>query len=43
VIDQRLATAREEMAAETEFDVTLVNSSVQDVVDRLLALMLISA
>ncbi len=43
VIDRRLATAREEMAAEQEFDVTLVNSSVQDVVDRLLALMLISA
>jgi len=43
VIDERLATAREEMAAETEFDVTLVNSSVQDVVDRLIALMLISA
>lgn len=43
VIDRRLATAQEEMAAETEFDVTLVNTSVQDVVDRLLALMVISA
>ena len=43
VIDRRLATAKEELAAETEFDVTLVNTSVQDVVDRLLALMVISA
>ena len=43
VIDRRLATAREEMAAESEFDVSLVNPSVQDVVDRLLALMVISA
>jgi guanylate kinase len=43
VIDRRLATAREEMAAAAEFDVTLVNTSVQDVVDRLLALMMISA
>ena len=43
VIDRRLATAREEMAAESEFDVSLVNTSVQDVVDRLLALMVISA
>jgi hypothetical protein len=31
------------MAAEGEFDVTLVNTSVQDVVDSLLALMVISA
>jgi guanylate kinase len=38
VIEQRLATAREELAAEDEFDVTLVNTSVEDVVDRLLAL-----
>ncbi len=43
VIERRLATAREEMAAEEEFDVTLVNTSVQDVVERLLALMVISA
>jgi len=43
VIERRLATAREEMAAAAEFDVTLVNTSVQDVVDRLLALMVISA
>ena len=43
VIERRLATAREELAAEPEFDVTLVNTSVQDVVDRLLALMAISA
>ena len=43
VIERRLATARDELAAEKEFDVTLVNSSVEDVVDRLLALMAISA
>ena len=43
VIERRLATAREEMAAEAEFDVTLVNTSVQEVVDSLLALMVISA
>jgi guanylate kinase len=39
VIDHRLATAREELAAENEFDVTLVNTSVQDVVTRLLTLL----
>jgi len=38
VIEKRLATAREELAAEHEFDVTLVNTSVQDVVARLIAL-----
>lgn len=38
VIERRLATAREELAAEPEFDVTLVNTSVGDVVARLLAL-----
>jgi guanylate kinase len=38
LIAQRLATAREELAAEKEFDLTLVNTSVQEVVDRLLAL-----
>ena len=38
VIEKRLATAREELAAEHEFDVTLVNTSVEDVVARLLAL-----
>jgi guanylate kinase len=43
VIERRLTTAREEMAAEAEFDVTLVNTSVQDVVESLLALMVISA
>jgi guanylate kinase len=42
VIDRRLATAREEMAAESEFDVVLINTSVQEVVARLLALMAIS-
>ena len=39
VVDRRLATAREELAAESEFDVTLVNTSVQDVVARLLTLL----
>lgn len=38
VIEKRLATAREELAAEDEFDVTLVNTSVGDVVARLIAL-----
>jgi guanylate kinase len=38
VIERRLATAREELAAEPEFDTTLVNTSVEDVVDSLLAL-----
>jgi guanylate kinase len=39
VVERRLAVAREEMAAEGEFDVTLVNTSVSEVCDRLLALM----
>ena len=39
VVERRLAAAREELAAEKEFDVTLVNTSVQDVCDELLALM----
>jgi guanylate kinase len=39
VIDRRLAAARTELEAEDEFDVTLVNTSVGDVCDRLLALM----
>jgi guanylate kinase len=38
VIERRLQVAREELAAEPEFDVTLVNTSVQDVVAELLAL-----
>jgi guanylate kinase len=42
VVDARLATAREEMAAESEFDAVLVNTSVPEVVARLLALMAIS-
>jgi guanylate kinase len=43
VIEKRLATAREELAAEEEFDVTLVNTSVQAVVDRLLTLLQVGA
>ena len=39
VIDQRLDAARIELAAEKEFDLTLVNTSVQDVARELLALM----
>jgi guanylate kinase len=39
VVRQRLETAREELAAEPEFDVTLVNTNVGDVVARLLTLM----
>ncbi|SEM45690.1 guanylate kinase [Streptacidiphilus jiangxiensis] len=39
VIAERLATARVELAAEAEFDTTLVNTSVEDVAAELLALM----
>ncbi len=39
VIERRLATARAELAAEAEFDVTLVNSDVGDVVRQLLKLL----
>ena len=38
VIERRLAVAREELAAEPEFDVTLVNTSVPEVVAQLVAL-----
>ncbi|HEX6468027.1 MAG TPA: guanylate kinase [Streptosporangiaceae bacterium] len=41
VIQRRLAVARVELAAEKEFDVTLVNTSVQDVCHELLTLMAI--
>ncbi|CAG7655325.1 guanylate kinase [Actinacidiphila bryophytorum] len=39
VIERRLAAARIELAAESEFDQTLVNTSVEDVARELLALM----
>lgn len=39
VIERRLEVARLEMAAEKEFDVTLVNTSVDEVCDELVALM----
>jgi guanylate kinase len=39
VIERRLAAARTELRAETEFDTTLVNTSVEDVSAELLALM----
>jgi guanylate kinase len=38
VVERRLEVAREELAAEDEFDLTLVNTSVRDVVDSLIAL-----
>ncbi|GGU69178.1 guanylate kinase [Streptomyces albospinus] len=40
VIERRLEVARVELAAEKEFDVTLVNTSVEDVSRELLAFML---
>ncbi|MFD4855697.1 guanylate kinase [Streptomyces atratus] len=40
VIERRLAAARIELAAESEFDTTLVNTSVEEVARELLALML---
>ena len=39
VRERRLTAAREELASETEFDVTLVNTSVEDVARELLTLM----
>jgi guanylate kinase len=39
VVERRLAVAREELAAESEFDRTLVNTSVEDVCSRLVALL----
>ena len=39
MIERRLAAAREELAAEPEFDAKLVNTSVEDVSAELLALM----
>ena len=38
---RRLVTAREEMAAEKEFDVTIVNHEVHDAADQLVALMVL--
>ena len=38
VVDRRLATAREELAARTEFDVTVVNSDVRESAERLVEL-----
>jgi guanylate kinase len=37
-ISRRLAAARDELAAESEFDITLVNTSVEDVCDQLVGL-----
>jgi len=38
-VSRRLEAARTELAASDEFDITLVNTSVQDVADQLVALM----
>jgi len=38
VIQRRLAAAEDELAAESEFDITLVNTSVEDVCDQLVRL-----
>lgn len=38
IIEGRLAEAHEELAAEHEFDVTIVNTSVEEVADRLVSL-----
>jgi guanylate kinase len=39
-VSRRLEAARTELAASDEFDITLVNTSVEDVCDQLIALML---
>jgi guanylate kinase len=39
-VGRRLAAARTELAASDEFDITLVNTSVEDVCDQLVSLML---
>jgi guanylate kinase len=39
VIERRLAAARSELSAGSEFDITLVNTSVDDVCDQLVSLM----
>jgi guanylate kinase len=39
VISRRLAAAKAELAAGAEFDITLVNTSVDDVCDQLVSLM----
>ena len=39
VIERRLATARIELAAEDEFDESIVNTSVPDAADQLVRLM----
>lgn len=40
VVERRLATAREELAAEPEFDVSVVNADVQAATSELLRLIL---
>ncbi|MGH8838715.1 MAG: guanylate kinase, partial [Jiangellaceae bacterium] len=39
LVERRLAVAREELAAESEFDVTLVNSDVEQVCEQLVTLL----
>ena len=43
VIERRLAAAQAELAAGAEFDITLVNTSVEDVCDQLVTLMMVQA
>ena len=43
VVERRLEAARRELAAEAEFDVTLVNRSVEEVCARLLAVLKVPA
>lgn len=43
VIARRLEAAKIELAAESEFDTTLVNTSVEDVARELLTLMLLTS
>ncbi|MER5770901.1 guanylate kinase [Streptomyces sp. NPDC001985] len=43
VIERRLTVAKVELASESEFDTTLVNTSVEDVSRELLALMMVSS
>lgn len=43
VIARRLEAAKVELAAESEFDTTLVNTSVEDVARELLTLMLLTS
>ncbi len=43
VIERRLAAAQAELAAGAEFDITLVNTAVDDVCEQLVTLMMVQA